>query len=140
MLNIELHCSLMGGGASNIDDRTLIVNEVEAQQLKPTDASDIIDFDMAILEISKLRSFFHMLDLEGIKQGLGQMAAEHEPAEDDFQNTGQADKAMRGKAIVSVLKTKMAERFDSLHQSFLSIDTDKSGYISQSEFQEVRQT
>jgi Ca2+-binding EF-hand superfamily protein len=131
----------MGGGASQaIDDRTLIINEVENQKLKPLDATDIPDFDSAILEITKLRNFFHMLDLDGIKKGLESLESDstaENATSASVKNLSAEEKLMRGQAIASVLMGKMAERFNSLHDSFLSIDTDKSGYLSQSEFQEA---
>lgn len=129
----------MGGAASAVDDRSLIAAEVQAQRAKPADASDVADMETAVLEITKLRHFFRMLDLDSISraldvidhEGRGESKASAEPA-------GAAELERRGLAIVSVLKTKMAQRFGSLHESFLSIDTDKSGYLSEKEFQEVR--
>ena len=129
----------MGSGASAIDDTTLIISEVEQQKMKPLDGSDMDNFETAVLEVTKLRNFFHMLDIEGIKQSLGQISYNNgaDMNEKPSKELTDAEKEIRGGAVVSVLLSKMAQRFDSLHETFLAIDTDRSGYLSKAEFQEV---
>lgn len=130
----------MGSAASAVDDRALIVNEIKAQLNKPTDCSDVTDLESAQLEIMKIRNFFRMIDVNGIENALRiYESASDQSKEDAHVQNSMSSRAreIRGLAIVSMLKNKMEQRFNSLSDTFLSIDTDGSGYITQSEFQEV---
>lgn len=124
----------MGAGASSSDVGPEILMEIVKQQDKPLDASDIEDLESAKSEIRALREMISRVDVAQMNQ---QNATEVEADCGDTSTppTNTVD-VFRGQAIVNILRQRMEERYTSLREVFLKIDTDRSGYISKEEFQE----
>jgi Ca2+-binding EF-hand superfamily protein len=132
------------GAAGSVarDDLSLVLQEIRSQRLKPRDGSDIADYDSALLEIVKLRSLFNMIDIDEMEKvivGKSPRSAAIQQSGESGQISAEEEQQLllRGLAIVQVLRGKMEQRYDSLRETFLNIDVDKSGYISKNEFQEV---
>ena len=129
------------GAASSVvsDDRqsAIIIDEVISQRNKPTDASDIPDIDSALKEIQRIRSIIHLLDVNALQGTLASLDRNNIPAHDDSTAEFSEEQKLKGSTIIRNLNTKFDQRFDSLRSTFLSIDSDRSGYISKIEFQQV---
>lgn len=120
----------MGAAASaNRDAFGYVMADIAEQKQKPTDGSDVVDLEQARAEIVKLRCLFHMIDTESIRMAMSQ--ATDQARDEDATTTSEYE---RGLAIVSNIRLRLEQRFDSLQESFLSIDTDRSGFISKLEF------
>lgn len=132
----------MGSAVSAFDEAPLIIAEIQYQKQKPIDASDITSLYDAQQEIIKLRNFFHMIDIDSLTISTG---ATGDQTANNLESTDvplstklfTPAQSQRGNAIVSSIQTKLNERYTSLHESFLQIDIDRSGYISKQEFQQV---
>jgi Ca2+-binding EF-hand superfamily protein len=130
-------------GASSSDNRSLL-NEYTAQYWKSVDGSDITDLSSAQDEISRLRTLIRLMDTEKVRAMC--------PFDDEIQQIGEAGDAKQGDTVVNqeekqivrdkgyadilitTLRFKMEERFKSLHESFLALDLDRTGFIKKEEF------
>lgn len=134
----------MGAGASATRVKDTLFAELEIQKAKPLDGSDMADLESAKEELGKLRQLLLNIDSDQLQKlylservegaavakisGLDALVTDSDevPAASEY-----------GTALLAVIKDKMDQRFKSLHETFLSVDTDRSGYISKEEFQEA---
>jgi Ca2+-binding EF-hand superfamily protein len=153
----------MGSGASASGEGTLL-SELEAQNSKPIDGSDMTDLESAQVELGKLRLLLRGIDSKHLKKiylveeggstedlsgtdalavaldGTAGTSALNETEDSSALNGTLSDTASEvlsneyGSVLLSMIQDKMDQRFKSLRETFLSIDADRSGYISKEEF------
>ena len=155
----------MGAGASTTS-KSALFSELEAQNSKPLDGSDVVDLEAAQAELGKLRQILRGMDGEHLKKeyqavelmSTGALEETADPGEtltgtvdssalgDTLADTTAADEGGEtavftsneyGTVLLSMIQEKMDQRFKSLRETFLNIDADRSGYISKEEFQKA---
>jgi hypothetical protein len=113
----------MGSGSSalGIDQQLFLQQEILRQKQLPLDCGDILDFSQAKDEIKRIREICHKLLPDDRHQ--------------DNAKRSQSDGMTH--ALHHEIKMKITERFGNLQDAFLSIDTNRDGFISRQEFKEV---
>ena len=118
----------MGSGLSS----TLIINEIHKIQGNILNVEDITDIEIAKLELIRLNKIIQMVDLQQVENYLRSQNSSLSPRNPPRMVNDQSDCD-----IISVVKEKMDQRFSSLKDAFLKIDSDRSGYITKAELEET---
>lgn len=112
------------GSALSISTENLIHQEVIRQKQLPLDGSDVMDLEKAKQELMRIRRLCHKLI----------------PDEDNSTSSPVSPLTspdLMTLALMKEVKLKIEERYDSLQEAFLAIDTNRSGFISQQEFKDA---
>jgi len=117
-------------GVTSSDSRALL-NEYTLQYWKNANANDVSDLEAAQEEISRLRKLVRMVDPEKLKSVC---VVEDEPAVVDQDSS--RDESYND-ILLTTLRYKLEERFSSLHESFLALDLDRTGFINKAEFKDA---
>lgn len=113
----------MGSGSSTLrtDHQRLLEQEITRQKQLPIECEDISNLGQAKEEIKRIREICHHLF----------------PDEKQPKGVKKSSSDEMTIALHREIKMKITERFDNLHDAFLSVDTNRDGYISRQEFKEV---
>jgi hypothetical protein len=127
------------GAGSTIQQNSRISQEIDDQKGKPCDGSDIVDLNQARGEIVRIRGIIHSLPTGSPRN---RPSDPQEAAQSEYNSTIQINSdgnSINAKAlpIMSAIKTKIGERYNTLFDAFLAVDTDRSGFISKDEFVKV---
>jgi hypothetical protein len=114
----------MGSGSSALrnDQQKLLQQEILRQKQLPVDCEDISNLLQAKNEIKRIREICHQLL----------------PDDKPHKSVKLSPSAEMTLALHREIKLKITERFDNLQDAFLSVDTNRDGFISRQEFKEVR--
>jgi hypothetical protein len=124
----------MGSAVSSagVGNEKLILQEVHRQKGLPLDCSDILDLAQAKQEILRIRSICHKLPSDDQSPKNQNHRASTSTASSLASSVDQI-----APALIREIKLKITERFENLQDAFLSVDTNRDGFISRQEFKEV---
>lgn len=130
----------MGGGAS-VEAIELAKCELLVQRNKPSDGSDIPDYNSALFEIRKLRALCRMIrpdDIDGLTNSAVQNT-QSKAIDRDIIPKVQDDERITSMSneIITNIQSNIDKRIPSLNEAFKKIDTSETGFISKGEFLNV---